>query len=86
MTLDASVTITALVSGVTSFKISSASISPSFKGAYSTVTPLLFRYSSGRSTELCSATVVTTLSPFFRTPQRAMFSASVQFLVKTVRS
>ena len=31
MTLDASVTITALVSGVTSFKISSASISPSVK-------------------------------------------------------
>ena len=84
--MEASVTITARVRDVVRRVISEAETSPFLRGAYLTVTPLPFKYSSGRSTELCSATVVTTSSPAFNVPRIAMLSASVQFLVKIVLS
>ena len=87
VTLEARVTTTAFVSARTLEAIAAISISPrELSGASSTCTPLSSRYCSGRRTELCSANVVTTLSPARKVPRRAIFRASVQFFVNMVRS
>jgi hypothetical protein len=50
------------------------------------IKPFDFRKCNGRSTELCSKTVVITCPPFLSVPNIAVLSASVQFFVKTTRS
>ena len=52
----------------------------------SRISPFLYRLYSGRSTELCSNTVVITCPPRFKVPKIAVFKASVQFLVNATRS
>ena len=84
VTLEACVTTTARVPGTTRRSSSAMSRNPwASQPACSTVTPRSSaRRASGRSTELCSSTVVTTRSPGPTSPDIAALSAAVEFAEK----
>ena len=88
VTLDACVTTTARMPGVTSRSSPAMSSRPrASQPARSTVTPRSAASRlSGRSTELCSSTVVTTRSPERTSPLMAQLSASVELGAKATWS
>ncbi len=66
--------------------MSAGSVSPACEhGAMLTSTPREWRCMRGRITELCSMPVVMTWSPALSMPRIEMLSASVAFLVNTIR-